>query len=87
MISSSTIERVLPLGPPLLRNLLIAKLAQGVQPRLASPVSYSESVGMTVSEDCASRQPNATCWAESPHVECADGTVVPMTSLGVGAVV
>jgi hypothetical protein len=42
--------------------------------------SANEDIGMFYSEDCAGRQPNATCWAESPHVECADELNVPMAS-------
>jgi hypothetical protein len=80
MISSSTLERVLPLGPPLFRNLLIDKLAQGVLPRLASPASCSEGIAVFNSEDCAGRQPNATRWSTGPRVECADELDMAMTS-------
>lgn len=73
-------ERVLPLGPPLLRNSPKGELTQGMLPRLASPLSQSESVDLFGSEDCgeASRTPRA---GQRPHVECADKTNESMVSL------
>jgi hypothetical protein len=44
-----------------------------------------KTIPISHSEDCAGRQPNATCWPERPHVKSADewdmGLVLPDTKL------
>jgi|GEM_PF-5352151 len=79
MISNKLIGRVLPSGLPLIFFVDYNKTILGL-PHRTSPVSSNEDIAIFNSEDCAGRQPNATCWAKSPHVECADELNVAMTS-------